>query len=428
MKKKSLLIFAAVVVLAGGWMASQRFKAAPPKVAPSGPQKQSWWKYGGNVQNSYFGVGKDTKGKIAWTYHAPSRIFESPAIGADGTLYFQCMNAKAYALDSKTGKVKWGSNVNNLPFWQKIPHISSLSYGPCKGIITPAVGSNNMVYFPSIDGNLYALDSASGKRKWIFVEKKIPESVSSTICINMSSPTVTRDNKVVFCKNNNVYAVDGDTGKTVWMHKENWKQTDFGGVEGSIPAIGNDGTIYVGGAIALDPSNGKVKWRNIKSRPVSISIDNNHLYLYGANPDEGYIAAIDYKTGNEKWRFTPPVKRLRKPSELPENVLAGYGPAIGTDGTVYAGDGSNIYAINPANGKVKWTGRGLWQPREVSPIIASNDRLYLARDENIAVIDSRTGKLIKTIPLKASRVKAAVMGADGTIYVVCNDNMLIAVD
>ena len=76
-----------------------------------------------------------------------------------------------------------------------------------------------------------------------------------------------------------------------------------GGAVFSTPAIGSDGTIYVG------------------------SYDDN---LYAINPD-----------GSKKWAF-----------KTADRVSSS--PAIGTDGTIYVGSwDENLYAINP-DGSKKW--------------------------------------------------------------------------
>ena len=85
-------------------------------------------------------------------------------------------------------------------------------------------------------------------------------------------------------------------GDVIW-------EFETGDVVGSSPAIGSDGTIYVG------------------------SWDNN---LYAINPD-----------GSKKWAF-----------ETSGNVYSS--PAIGSDGTIYVGsDDNNLHAINP-DGSKKW--------------------------------------------------------------------------
>jgi outer membrane protein assembly factor BamB len=119
-----------------------------------------------------------------------------------------------------------------------------------------------------------------------------------------------------------------------------WRYQTFGAVLSS-PAIGSDGIVYCGShdgnLYALYPNNGTVKWKFgtggwVRTAPCTaedgtiycVSLDN---YLYAVNPN-----------GTMKWRT---------------NVDAGTSPTIGRDGTIYAG-WSDLYAVNPINGSVKW--------------------------------------------------------------------------
>ena len=66
-------------------------------------------------------------------------VIASPAVGGDGTVFVGSSDGNFYAIDSRTGTVRWsyavGSAVNS----------------------SPAIGSDGSVYFAADDGNLYAL-------------------------------------------------------------------------------------------------------------------------------------------------------------------------------------------------------------------------------------------------------------------------------
>ena len=102
----------------------------------------------------------------------------------------------------------------------------------------------------------------------------------------------------------------------------------------SSPAIGTDGTIYVGSWMgylyALNP-NGTLKWRfqtgdSLASSPAigadgTIYVGSSDNYIYALNPD-----------GKLKWNY-----------QTGDNVASS--PAIGADGTVYIGSNdSYLYA------------------------------------------------------------------------------------
>ena len=66
-------------------------------------------------------------------------VISSPAVGADGTIFFGSTDGNFYALDGQTGQLKF-----KVPVGQPINS-------------SPAIGSDGTVYFSADDGNLYAV-------------------------------------------------------------------------------------------------------------------------------------------------------------------------------------------------------------------------------------------------------------------------------
>ncbi|MCL4468682.1 MAG: PQQ-binding-like beta-propeller repeat protein [Deltaproteobacteria bacterium] len=153
-----------------------------------------------------------------------------------------------------------------------------------------------------------------------------------------------------------------DTSSTTNTLK--WSFQTGNGV-GSSPAIGADGTIYVG------------------------SLDDN---LYAINPN-----------GTLKWSYTTGNKILSS-------------PAIGADGTIYVGsEDNNLYAINP-NGGLKWsyTTGGYVDP---SPVIGADGTIYVGSDDGNLYAITPTGGLKWSYTTGInSPINSPVIGADGTIY------------
>ena len=203
-----------------------------------------------------------------------------------------------------------------------------------------------------------------------------------------------------------------DTWDEIWRFKQH--MNDF--VRGS-PAIGDDGTIYFGGAdfYALYP-NGTLKWKYddldfyVWSAPA---IDENGVLYVGDL--HGYFYAIN-ADGSLKWRCL-----------TGDDILSS--PAIGDDGTIFVGDGGNwhIKAFNP-NGTLKWaykTGHVVYS----SPAIGNDGTVYCgSHDTYLYALYPNNGTLkwkygtghwIRTSPCIAD---------DGTIYVVSLDSHLHAVN
>jgi len=101
------------------------------------------------------------------------------------------------------------------------------------------------------------------------------------------------------------------------------------------PAVGPDGTIYVGhcdGLYALDPATGKVKWGVGMSEVVSSPAVGKDGTIYVGSMD-GQLRAIA-PDGSEKW-------------SVKTKGQVNSSPAIGADGTVYVtSDDGYLYAIH----------------------------------------------------------------------------------
>jgi hypothetical protein len=148
-----------------------------------------------------------------------------------------------------------------------------------------------------------------------------------------------------------------------------------GGLVVSSPAIGADGTVYVG------------------------SRDNN---LYAINPD-----------GSQKWSF-------------PTGDWVESCPAIGADGTIYVGSyDDNLYAINP-DGSQKWsfpTGGTVYS----SPAIGADGTIYVGSyDYNLYAINP-DGSQKWSFTTESWVFSSPAIGADGTIYVGSYDYNLYAI-
>jgi outer membrane protein assembly factor BamB len=213
-----------------------------------------------------------------------------------------------------------------------------------------------------------------------------------------------------------------------------WKY-QTGGVLSS-PAIGADGTIYVGSydnyLYAISPpisgTAGILKWKfeteyHIDCSPAvgkdgTIYVGSNDNFLYALDPNPPGI------TGSLKWRY-----------KTGNSVNSS--PAIGPDGTIYVGslDGY-LYALDPkpstANGSRKWryyVGSAI--STESSPVVGKDGTIYIVGLDGIHAVDRNGNFKWKYSPDEGSELRSTpAIGADGTIYFGSgsNDKYLYALD
>src|SRR5882724_11006878 len=238
--------------------------------------------------------------RVEWKFHTNGFVLSSPAISA-GVLYVGSTDGNLYALDVKSGKEKW-----------KFP-------AGVRTTSSPAV-AGGLVYFESYSGNFIALDITSGQMKWKFqtdgehrfIAKNIHggmpagEADPDPFDIYLSSPTIV-DGVVYFGSGDgNIYALDAASGTLKWKHPT-------GDVVHASPAVAN-GTVFVGSwdsyFYALDAATGAEKWRfktgedpkdhNQVGIQSSAAVADGIVY-FGCRDSNFY--AVDALTGQQKWSF-----------------------------------------------------------------------------------------------------------------------------
>ena len=145
-----------------------------------------------------------------------------------------------------------------------------------------------------------------------------------------------------------------------------WKFKTDGMVQSS-PAIGSDGTLYVGSndsyIYAINP-DGTLKWKfkTIKEIDITSPLISSDGTLYVGSSD-GYLYALN-PDGTLKWKFKT-------------DGWIRYSPAISQNGTIYVVSDGNfyIYAINP-DGTLKWKLR--MTLINTHPVIGSGETIYLS--------------------------------------------------
>ncbi len=157
-----------------------------------------------------------------------------------------------------------------------------------------------------------------------------------------------------------------------------------------VPAIADDGTIYV--------STGIYIWTDYGS-------------LYAINTD-----------GTVRWSY-----------DLEYNA---YTPVIGNDGTIYIQDFHNkTYAVTP-NGTLKWTFSDFDNPMHIwydmgqrVPAVASDGTIYVAADGLYAVNPETGARLWRFNPLPGKCCRQSpVIAEDGTIYIFIHQSDFYAVN
>lgn len=191
----------------------------------------------------------------------------------------------------------------------------------------------------------------------------------------------------------------------------------------SSPAVGPDGTLYVGvevGAVGSATVSGRVfaltpagvqKWVFtspdwVESTPA-VGADGT---VYAGCWD-GVLYALRGDTGAKRWEYKA-------------GSFIASSPAVGTDGTVYVGAGSNLVAVR-ADGTLKWTfASGDWI--DSSPAIGPDGTLYVGSWDNHLYAISADGVEKWRFATADNVSSSPAVAADGTVYVGSRDAKLYA--
>lgn len=319
--------------------------------------------------------------------------------------------------------VEWGPTKNVA--W-KVPI-------PGKGWSSPVL-ANEKIYLTTAVGDpgrpvslrVLCMEAASGKPLWdveaLRPEPSLTAAKHQKNSLASSTPLVSGDR---------IYAHFGHLGTAALDTSGNvlWRQT------GLIypPVHGNGGSpILVGDTLifdcdggqdpfiaALDARTGQVKWRTPRNQPVRapfsfstpllIDVDGRQQVI---SPASGFVGAYEPANGSELWR----VRYGEGYSVVPRPVFA--------DGLLFISSGfdsPSLYAINPAGARGDVTdSHVVWKTRKGVPttpsMLALGDELYFVSDAGIATCaDARTGKVHWTHRFDGG-CSASPVAAENRIY------------
>ncbi|MGH7813633.1 MAG: PQQ-binding-like beta-propeller repeat protein [Candidatus Binataceae bacterium] len=302
---------------------------------------------------SSYSTANNTLSQLWLDSTGSSFLYNSPAIGPDGTVYASNSGATIYAFNPGDGSVKW-YDVTGEEF-----------------LSSPAISADgSTVYFngPETDAAgctggecLYAVSASTGHLKWVY---NIDDANQA------HDPVIGSDGTIYFgSEDGGIYAItdNGTNASAKWIY-------DTAGVISSSPAIGSDGTVYAGDSynqvMWAITSAGALKWYYLAGGPIysSPSIASDGTIYFGCNDDNVYALTDAGTQANFKWAYT-----------TGDWVWAS--PAIASDGTIYFGsyDGY-FYAVYP-NGSLKWAGGPLNGSIISSAAIGADGEIYFGADD-----------------------------------------------
>ncbi|HEY1349850.1 MAG TPA: PQQ-binding-like beta-propeller repeat protein [Ktedonobacteraceae bacterium] len=330
-----------------------------------------------------------------WSVSLPGTISGGVAVDSGGNLYVCTQDEILYCLNDR-GATQW-TYTSNYPFYG----------GP------PLVGAGGVVYAGS--NKVLAL-APGGRVLWTYAWRDVGMIVSTPL-------TSANDGQAIYAvfssltgQPDQLVALRSSDGQALWEMK-------FAGHSQSPPAVGHDGTVYVGSddqkLYALNPADGSLKWTysaggTIRSAPAIDEQGTIYIGRMTQAPDGSALLALK-PDGSLLWSYSgqgymgstaspaiaadgtiymgfyglhavTPTGQKKWATGTTDNVgiYPGY-LALSTDGLIYVGTQDNKLYCYDAEGNRLWEGVGR---DSCAPALVANGRLYATTADAVFAIQS----------------------------------------
>jgi outer membrane protein assembly factor BamB len=348
----------------GRYFAGVRWRYQTQGAVRSSPVIFGGMVYVGSSDGHLYALHAGT-GRLSWRFDPHSAVTSSPAVN-DGSVFFQSHDGTIYALIRTTGSLRWRYRTGaDLPlawghesgdYWTASPTLahSTLYIGAGDGFLyaldpktghvrwkaktggrirsAPAI-SDDTAYIGSYDGFLYALNAGNGALRWRFATEgaSLKSADFGYDRRSIQSSPALGDGAVFFgSKDGSIYAVDQHTGKQRWRRKAQvyWYMSAPAFDRHMVFTGNSDGRFIQ----ALDAASGEVRWEfntgiNVFASP---SVAAGVVY---AGAWDGAMHALDESTGAELWKFSTLGRRIFSSASV-------QGPQM-----VFGADDGGVYAL-----------------------------------------------------------------------------------
>jgi len=342
-----------------------------------------------------------------WSFPTGGEIRSSPAIGANGIIYFGSRDGNFYAVNPA------GTEISRLNIGAQIDS-------------SPALDPDGNIYIGSRGHGVFALEWKGIFNRSLQVKWNFPNNIGTVF----SSPAIS--SSVVYVGiDDNLYAIDAANGTEQWSFHTNGrvKSSPAIGINGWLYCASDDGYLY-----AVD-DRGQLQWKKpladpnrVDSVPQSPAIGVTGLIYIGSG--DGDILAFDGTTGEQKWDYH--IKRcLFIPSAQPPRFSSAAVIFEGGEDHIFVGSDQGLVALSSKSHDRLWCQPGSYS--DSSPAVmragTSPGVLFISSVDHLLALWSASGKPIWD-PSKIHTgivTSSPAIGTDGTVYIGANDGRLYAV-
>lgn len=315
--------------------------------------------------------------KLIWEFKASSTV-GNPLLVVDRTLFFPTLDGKIYALDATSGEKIGLLKIRGG--WE-----ATCAYFDTSLIIATRCGMRS----------LYRYDLVRGKYLW---SKRIGP-IETELLIH---------NKRIYVATlyNGIHCLDAASGEEIWHFKT-------GGQLHSSPALA-EGTLLFGcddkNLYALRSDSGRLLWRYTTGAEITATpaVDDSAVYI-GSNDSSLYSLRLD--NGELNWKFQTGGKIITPCAVTQELVLFG-------------SNDRNLYALDKRDGELRWK-FSAESIISTSPLVSGPWVYFGSLDHHLYALDLETGRLVWKFKTKG-RIRTSPIIWNKWLFVASEERYLYA--
>jgi outer membrane protein assembly factor BamB/Icc-related predicted phosphoesterase len=267
---------------------------------------------------------KARNGKQIWQFATGAKIYSTPATEGK-TVIIAATDGMIYALELKSGRMKWGFDAHQ-------PEVAS-----------PVIHGDK-VFITGSSGRAYALSLTDGSVTW--TNNKIDGFVETI-------PVVYKGMLIFGTWNDHLYALDTETGKTIWDWQNGYTNRMLSPAA-CVPVAVNNRVFVVSPdrkMACLDALTGKLLWRSdLGGNTVreSMGVSQDSTLIFAKTMDGNLIGVrVNDNEGKVAWKAS---------------INTGYDIAPGVitekEGVIFVpSDKGIVYAVSGNQGNLLWSHR-----------------------------------------------------------------------
>ncbi len=313
--------------------------------------------------------------KPIWRFNCEDEVRAGLAFHS-GLVFVPSYDNNLYAIDASNGEFVW-----------KYPTEGGIGTTPC---IT-----EDLVIFGSTDGVVYAVNTRSGRLAWSMPTKARV----------YSSPSVAYGHIFIGSDDHNLYAIHAHSGRKVWAYATDGEVRTRPYIEENLIIFADmQGNCY---ALGLNREN---KWR-FRARRAFLSSPLMHKGLVLLGSMDWNFYALDNRSGWVVWRYRTGGPVVSSPVVLQRTVFFG-----STDGA--------FYALDVNEGRLVW--RYECEAKITCTPAIYGDRVYFGDvNGNLYCLDAQSGGLRWRYKLDGA-ITGTLLVEDGVLYLGATDNAVYA--